>query len=310
MPELSVLMPAYNAESTIALATRTTLAALPGDAELVVLDDGSTDGTASVVDGLGDPRLRLLSRTNGGVSSALNELLRRTDSRLVARMDADDLCLPRRFTRQIAACRTAEVTFSTIRHWNGTGRPRPARPRGIGVHEFPYHLLLTNPVAHSTMLAERGAIEQVGGYRDVPGEDYDLWLRLAASGTRMRRLALPGLAYRLHADQVTAATGWRRRSWENQQMAEAFSTLAEHLLGQPATRITSLSIAQASRQEKLRRFDEFAEAYRRATATLPTTTRRRLRRRLAERERWLRSATRPTNASVPPRHDTTKGRSS
>lgn len=290
MPRLSVLMPAYNAAATIDRAVRSTLHALPADAELVVLDDGSDDATASVLDRFVDNRVRVLCRSNGGVATALGDLLRATDSEFVARMDADDLCLPRRFHQQLRAVRHADVTFTTVRPWTGSGHPALARPRALTVAEMPFHLLLTNPVAHSTLLARRAVIEGVGGYRVVPSEDYDLWLRLAADGARMRRLALPGLAYRIHAGQVTAVTGWRERSWRDPHTAEAFSALAERVIGRPATRITTLSIEPISAAEKLRRCGAFAAAVRTSAAALSPPARRRVSRRLAEREVWLRRA--------------------
>lgn len=290
MPRLSVLMPAYNAASSVGPAARSTLRALPADAELVVLDDGSTDSTAAALSKIDDPRLRVLSRENRGVAAALNDLLNSTDSALVARMDADDLCLPRRLHRQVQAARRADVVFTTVRPWNGTDRPGLARPHGLTTAEFPFHLLLTNPVAHSSMLARREVLDAVGGYRSVPSEDYDLWLRLAASQARMGRLALPGLAYRAHGSQITAASDWRERSWRDPLTADSFSTLAECLIEIPAMRVTTLSIAPLPLEDKLRRFDEFAQAVRRAAERLPVLARRRLRRRLDERERWLRQA--------------------
>ena len=75
---------------------------------------------------------------------------------------------------------------------------RRSRPEDMG-----WHLLLTNPVCHPTMLATREIIDRVGGYRAVPAEDYDLWMRVASAGGRIRRLAAWGLLYRIHLGQVT-----------------------------------------------------------------------------------------------------------
>lgn len=296
MPRLSVLMPAYNAERTVASAIRSTLQDLPRDAELVVLDDGSTDGTADAAMRAGDSRVRVISRPNAGVAASLNELLDTTDSEFVARMDADDLVLPGRFRRQLravsgragsGAAGGADAVFTTVVEW-GSGRPRLPRPSGIAPDDFPLHLLLTNPVAHSTLLARRSAVAAVGGYRLLPTEDYDLWLRMAADGSRLRRLGAPGLAYRVHAGQVTASAEWRRSSWENREIAEAFARLAEQRLGGPATRITALSIDERlSATEKLERFEEFAGRFERALEGRDGDAVRALRRKLAERREWL-----------------------
>ena len=84
-----------------------------------------------------------------------------------------------------------------------------------------WHLLLTNPVCHPTMLATRDIIDRVGGYRSVPAEDYDLWIRVASAGGRIRRLASWGLLYRIHPGQVTGNKAWRSDSWKNPDQAQA-----------------------------------------------------------------------------------------
>lgn len=288
MPRLSVIVPAHNAADTIESAVRSTVRALPRDAEVVILDDGSVDGTADAARSVDDPRVRVLSRPNRGVAATLNELLDATDSEFVARMDADDIVLPGRFRRQMHAVdRGADGVFSTVVTW-GSGLPGVPRPSGISPDDFGMHLLLTNPVAHSTFLGRRSAVVDAGGYREIPTEDYDLWLRMAARGMRLQRLALPGLAYRVHPGQVTASAEWRRSSWENPEIAEAYSALAERLLGSPAVRITSLSIDDSrAGAEKLAEVDRFADDFGHALQAHSQPAQRALRRKLAERRAWL-----------------------
>lgn len=287
MPRLSVLMPARNAEATIGRAVRSTLRTLPRDGELVVLDDGSDDGTLDVLDRVRDPRLRVWSRHNRGVANTLNELLWRTDSDFVARMDADDVVLPGRFTRQLHALRRADMVFTTVVTHRMGGVPIPAAPAAISSLSFPYHLLLTNPVAHSTMAARRAVFSAGRYYRAVPSEDYDLWLRLAGTGIRIRRLALPGLTYRVHPGQVTATPGWRIASWRHPLIGEAYAELATRLLGAPEMRVSALAVADMSRDEKLARFAAFEQRFRWAIGPLPLAERSALQRRLHERSRWL-----------------------
>lgn len=288
MPRLSVLIPAYNAAHTVRTAIRSTLRALPHDAEVVVLDDGSDDGTAERAAEIGDARLRVLSRANAGVAATLNELIDRTDSELIARMDADDLVLPGRFTAQLRAIEQGcDAAFTTVIGF-GAGVPELPRPTEISADDFGMFLLLTNPVSHPTLLARRAAVVTAGAYRQVPAEDYDLWIRMAVDGARLRRIAYPGLAYRRHQAQVTASERWRRASWTNDQQARAFSRLAERLIGRPATRITALAIDPAlSADDKLRVFDEFAAGFQTALARHAPAARRVLSRKLAARRRWL-----------------------
>jgi glycosyltransferase involved in cell wall biosynthesis len=288
MPRLSVIVPAYNAAGTITSAIRSTLRALPRDAEIVILDDGSADATADTARQVDDARVRVLSRPNRGVAATLNDLIDATDSEFIARMDADDLVLPGRFRRQLAAIDgDTDAVFTTVVTW-GSGMPGLPRPSAISGDDFGLHLLLTNPVAHSTMLARRSAVQDAGGYRVLPTEDYDLWLRMAANGARLRRLALPGLAYRVHPGQVTASAQWRRASWENAELASAYSALAERLIGAPAVRITSLSIDETrTREEKRAELERFTERFEKALRGHAPAAQRALRRKLAERRTWL-----------------------
>lgn len=286
-------MPAFNAESTIASAVRSTLRDLPKDAELVVLDDGSSDGTVRVVEELSDPRLKVQTQPNSGVAASLNALLNSTDSEYVARMDADDVVLPGRFRRQLEALSERndgghlDAVFTTVIAW-GTGIPSFPRPSGIQYRDFGMHLLLTNPVAHPTLMARRETILGAGGYRNIPSEDYELWLRLARAGARLGRIGIPGLAYRFHANQVTASTDWRRQSWTNPEVAKAYAALSDALLGTSATRITSLSIDESlTVKEKRECFNLFASYFERTLSEHSPAAQRALRRKLAERRVWF-----------------------
>lgn len=287
MPRLSVLLPAKNAASTIEHAVRSTLEDLPPDAELVVGDDRSDDATREVVARVEDPRLRVVDCPGRGVAAALGTLLDASDSALVARMDADDVVLRGRFRRQLRALDDADAVFTTVAPWRGSGMARPTWPVGIGPDAFGFHLLLTNPVAHSTMAAGREAIVAAGGYRDVPSEDYDLWLRLQARGAVMRRLATPGILYRVHAGQVTAAEGWRLSSWQDPRTQDAFAALSRQLLGAPQMRISALAIAPLTRGEKIARMAEFDRSFRAAVRRVSLPARAALLRRLAARAEWL-----------------------
>ena len=152
-----------------------------------------------------DPRLRIEDITpgEGGVSRVLTQLMERTDSRLVGRMDADDVSLKGRFKRTTAAIeRGDDMVFTQMIELRGS-RPVPRMPYEITPEDMGWHLLLTNPVCHPTMLATREIMDRVGGYRSVPAEDYDLWMRVASVGGRIRRIAPWGLLYRIHPGQVT-----------------------------------------------------------------------------------------------------------
>lgn len=236
MPNISVLMPVYNAQDTLQLSLKSTLAALPRDSELLLIDDGSTDRSLDVAEGIRhhDRRVRILSmERNGGIVAALNRGLQYADARYVARMDADDICLPWRFRYSLNRLKDAslDLVFTSTASFGRNGF-RPALPLGISATALPLHLLMVNPVAHSTMLGKREVISEAGGYRAVPSEDYDLWLRLAARGKRLARLPLMSVLYRKHGNQITAQSSWRREAAKSVQTAAVHRSLCMSVLGQ------------------------------------------------------------------------------
>lgn len=231
---ISVLLPARNAAPTVSLAVSSTLRALPADAELLVLDDGSTDDTAALVAKFKDPRLRLLrASASSGVANALNLLLGEAQGELVARMDADDVALPGRFRTQIKQVENGiDITFGGVIHFGEKLRfPYPSPPIPISPDAFSTALLIANPVAHSTMTARRIALSKLGGYRNCAAEDYDLWLRAATSGMRINRTARPVTALRRHHRQVTATPGWSMRALRDPLWRSAFIDLSHSTLG-------------------------------------------------------------------------------
>ncbi|WP_257180974.1 glycosyltransferase family 2 protein [Corynebacterium cystitidis] len=299
MPKLSVILPAQNAASTVARAVSSTLRALPSDAELVVLDDGSTDHTAASAragatrKGVVDKRLRIERRDgSGGIATALNWLLHHTDSEFVARMDADDICLPWRFHTPVRALEGGDdVVFSQVNNFTGR-KLKPAAPVPIPPDAFSFHLLLTNPVSHPAMVAQRSTLETLGGYRDVPAEDYDLWMRAALHGARLRRVASWGLLYRVHPEQITASPTWRHASWRDPQQAEIFAQLSKKITGITLERLVSIALAPP--EEKDAQLRHFEDAVLSAIDALTVPQRLIVKNKLHARLVWARSYTHDT----------------
>jgi glycosyltransferase involved in cell wall biosynthesis len=237
MPELSILMPVFNAAGSLALAVRSTLAAMPRDAELVVLNDGSSDNSLAMLHQMAEkhPRMRVMSnRENTGVAATLGQLLDSCDSAIVARMDADDIALPWRFRiqRQCLVSSGVDAIFSTVVHYAPQQlKIWPQRALRITPDKAPFALLLGNPFAHSTLMAWTESIHAVGGYREVPSEDYDLWLRLALSKRRLLRTRMPTVLYRHHPSQVTLNDDWLRRAQYDTLTANVHAELSQQLLG-------------------------------------------------------------------------------
>ena len=180
-PALSVLIPAYNAAATIGVAIRSILNQSFGDFELLVCDDGSSDDTIRVAEGIADSRMRIIRHgTNRGVAATRNTLLREARGAYIAWLDADDIALPGRLERQHAyleAHPEVDLLFGWIR----------VRNAAFEKVRFPTDeallaawLLFRNPYAQSTLMA-RNFFAREGIFYNMDygfAEDYELYLRL------------------------------------------------------------------------------------------------------------------------------------
>ncbi|WP_244930158.1 glycosyltransferase [Nocardioides sp. W7] len=222
MPQLVVAMPVRNGGHHLRRALRSTLRALPADAQLVVCDDGSSDSTPQSLGAFADSRLVILRNERSmGVSATLNRIIDETDSQYVARMDADDVCFPWRFRLQLRQAQGAAAVFSSVVLMRGM-LFKPQAPIRLSTDVLRVSLLMSNPLSHPTAFLTRAAVETVGGYRDTPAEDYDLWLRLLAHGYKVERFAPPTIAYRIHDGQVTRSPEWMAKREQDAILRESY----------------------------------------------------------------------------------------
>lgn len=228
--ELSVLMPAHNAQKTIESAIRSALRAMPVRSELIVLLDGCTDSTEWVVRSIQDPRIKLINKNPGvGVTRARQLLLEASNSHLVATLDADDICLPWRFSRQrkLLEKRNLDLIFSSAILF-GKGLPFPyfafEWPARIDCDRTAMALILDNPFVNSSLLARRSALLEIGGYVGEI-EDYVLWLKAALADLRIMRTAGWCVCYRIHPGQLSKTSLWREELRGNLQIANLKSKL-------------------------------------------------------------------------------------
>jgi hypothetical protein len=235
---LTVAMSVYNGERFLAAAIDSVLAQTFADFEFLILDDGSTDATASILRCYErvDPRVQPIVRENRGLVASLNELLARAQAPIVARMDADDICRPNRFERQLAFL-ADHPDHGVVGAWS----------EDMGEHGEPmFRTGANHPITHAEVLAtiaagqqvichpaamyRRDVVLSVGGYHAAfrHCEDYDLWLRLA-SVTKLANIPERLLRYRRYDGQVSA-----RHSTE-QQFGTAVAQLAwtERAAGRP-----------------------------------------------------------------------------
>ncbi|MDT8440301.1 MAG: glycosyltransferase [Desulfuromonadales bacterium] len=215
MPRVSILLPVRDEERLLPAALKSLARQTMQDWELIAVDDGSSDGTATILARAArkDARIRVLQRPPAGLVAALNHGLAVCRAELVARMDADDICDPRRLELQVAQLEhepTTTLLACRVRHF-----PRSAIRGGFLAYEAWQNSLLTHaeivrdfyvesPFAHPSVVFRRRAVEAVGGYRDMGwAEDYDLWLRLKLAGARFARRPETLLYWRDRADRLS-----------------------------------------------------------------------------------------------------------
>jgi glycosyltransferase involved in cell wall biosynthesis len=186
-PAVSVIIPAYNAAWCVAKAIDSVLTQDFRDFEVIVVNDGSTDDTAAVLDTYGDA-IRIVTQPNGGLSSARNAGIRAARGELIAFLDADDWWLTAKLRRQVelmrdrsdlgfssTAARVEDPTGELLNVWQCT------RWQGsILAHLFGNNAGMAG--SGSAVIARRNLFERTGGFDETLRslEDVDMWMRLAA----------------------------------------------------------------------------------------------------------------------------------
>jgi hypothetical protein len=151
-------------------------------------------------------------------------------------MDADDICLPWRFEKQTQKISktNSDFLFGNAILFGASLKPlgfAPQLPFGLTAIQGRLALLLGNPFVHPTMIAKASSMRELGGYREVPAEDYDLWLRAGIAGMRIERSRSYDVLYRVHSRQLTQQAFWQQRLEQDTQLHETRATLSEQLLG-------------------------------------------------------------------------------
>ena len=193
-PLVSVIIPVYNAERFIRIALRSVLDQTYAELEAIVVDDGSTDRSAEIVEEMAaqDPRVKLYRQANGGASSARNHAIRMSHGDYIAPLDADDVWHPEKTEKQVAlmqqCCDRVGLVYCWTQRIDQEGRILRGKTikrsaKGSCLRD----VVLSNPVGHASgALIRREAMMAVGGFcetilsRDSGAcEDHKLYLQLA-----------------------------------------------------------------------------------------------------------------------------------
>lgn len=213
-PRVSVLMSVRDGMPWLESAVASILGQTLADLELIVLDDGSRDGTGRFLASLHDVRLRVVHQSPVGLTASLNRALGLARAPLIARLDADDYAVPERLARQVAfldAHPDVGVLGSAAREVDREGREVEVVRPPLDDVTIRRTLIRRNPFVHSTVVVRRAVLDRAGAYdeRLTVAQDYDLWMRLAAV-TRLANVPDTLVTRRLLATRVSATRDGER----------------------------------------------------------------------------------------------------
>lgn len=219
MPRISIVMPSYNHERYVVGAIRSILDQSFSDFELIIVDDGSKDGSVALIESIDDPRIRFFRfERNQGAYTAVNFAMAKTTGDYVCHLNSDDLYLPGKLAMQLDYMdRHADVgaLFTACEIIDDDGQLRPDDPmaKTFAVvnhpdrHAWLRYLFFTNSLCHPTVMMRRSVLEKSGFYDERYRQmaDLDLWVRMAQHGD-VRVLETPTVQFRIHAYNTGAHT--------------------------------------------------------------------------------------------------------
>lgn len=216
----AVLMPLWGGDvpSRVerALASATTRQQLRPDLLILSVDGPLPPALEALVErvraGEHGPAQVLRHEAHRGVAAVLQDGLEVCEHEIVARADADDLCRPERFARQIPRMEHLDLLGSAMREFSDDIPPGegPLRSRPLPHEEIVDYLPHHSPFHHPSVVMRRSVALAVGGYRDLPLlEDYWLWERMMLGGARMENLSDVLVDYRVDAELFSRRGGWK-----------------------------------------------------------------------------------------------------
>lgn len=226
----TILMSVYNDEQFVKEAINSVLSQLKEDMELLIIDDHSTDESSEILKDFADKssRIRLIrNEENKGLGYCLAIGTEKAKGKYIIRMDADDICLPDRFAKQINFLEeNPDIDIL------GGGAIEIDEKRNQGLtrrmplsHEEIIKVIWANPFIHSTVAFRREKILNVGNYNAKirRRQDYDLWFRCAKEGLQFANLAEPLIYYRFTANsqkkqRLSQAIDQAKIGWKGCQM--------------------------------------------------------------------------------------------
>lgn len=217
-PAISVVMPAFNAERYLGEAIESILSQTFTDFEFIIINDGSTDKTESIIQSYKDPRIVYIkNNTNLGLSKSFNIGIERATGQYIARMDADDVSVPERFATQISLLKRkphVDLVGSSIWRIDKDGNKLGVHSRPEKHMEIKFMSLFSTPMIHPTIMGRTETFKTHRYNEDFfNSEDYELWSRLLFhTSTRFSNILEPLLLYRAFPNSFTQTLNLDKRA--------------------------------------------------------------------------------------------------
>jgi len=204
--KISVLLPVYNGANYIEACINSILSQSFSDFELLIIDDCSTDGTLEIINNFNDSRIRVIRKQNrSGYVDSLNLALGMAKGKYIARIDADDICLPGRFQKQIDFLESnPDVGLLGGQIILVPDNKLFTYPTDD--FQIKTELLWKNVFAHSAVMFRKDIIEKNNLSYDnskMPSEDYQLWVQFSKY-SKVANLPNPIIEYRIHDNQISS----------------------------------------------------------------------------------------------------------
>jgi glycosyltransferase involved in cell wall biosynthesis len=214
-PLISVVMPVYNGAKHLVDSIESILNQTYENFELIIVNDGSIDESLQIIERYKnqDGRIVLISRENRGLVFSLNEAIRRSQGKYVARMDADDISLPSRLEEQLKFISEKNVDIC------GTSVQLFDNGKNFGVWRYPegdcdikFTLMFSSSFAHPSVMIKREVFDKVEYSNYKHAEDYKLWVDMALLECKMSNLNKVLLKYRYHPEQASKINNSEQRA--------------------------------------------------------------------------------------------------
>lgn len=206
---VSVIIPVFNAEKYLHQAIQSILFQTFTDFELIIIDDGSTDNSLTILQSFDDIRIKLIqNQGNQGISTSLNKGIDLAKGKYIARMDADDIAMPERLEKQVAFLEknpNIDLLGSSIENIDYLGKSKGFDIADYKKERIECLLVFTCPLYHPTIMAKKTVFEELKYDLNYDGvEDWELWIRIVKKYTIIRTSDVL-LQYRRHDNNLSKA---------------------------------------------------------------------------------------------------------